>query len=61
MSSSNPVQRIVGVTATTFIGALFFFVIIGVFGQEAAIAGLLLFALSAIAIYRAVSLKGGTS
>ena len=59
--NSSSVRRIGGVTATILIGGLFFFVIIGVFGQEAAIAGLLLFVLSAIVIYRAVSLDGGTS
>lgn len=61
MSSSDTVRRIGGVTVTTLIGGVFFFVIIGVFGQEAAIAGLLLFVVSAIVICRLASLDGGTS
>ena len=59
--SGSAFRDVVGITMTILIGALFFFVIIGVFGQEAAIAGLLLFVVSAIVIYRAVSLDGGTS
>ena len=39
-----------GVTATTLVGALFFFGIIGVFGLPFAIAGLALFACGAIVI-----------
>jgi hypothetical protein len=61
MNSGSAFRGVVGVTITTLIGAISFFVIIGVFGQEAAIAGLLLFVASAIVIYRAVSLDGGTS
>ena len=57
MRSSNDLRRIGGVTATTLAGAIFFFVIIGVFGQEAAIAGLLLFVLGAIVIF-AFSVEG---
>jgi hypothetical protein len=53
MNSGSAFRGVVGVTITTLIGAIFFFVIIGVFGQEAAIAGLLLFVASAIVIYRA--------
>ena len=58
MRSSNDLRRIGGVTVTTLTGTLFFFVIIGVFGQEAAITGFLLFVLIAIVIYRAKSVDG---
>jgi hypothetical protein len=60
MKSSNDLRRLAGVTGAALAGALFFFVIIGVFGQEAAIAGLLLFVITAIVIYRAFSVDGET-
>jgi len=60
MNSRWHFRRLAGVTAMILAGTLFFFVIIGVFGQEAAIAGLLLFILTAIVIYRAVSVDGET-
>ena len=44
--------RVVGAIVATLIGIAFFFVIIGVFGLSAAIAALVLFAASAILIFR---------
>jgi dolichol kinase len=60
MSTRKHFRGLAGTTAMTLAGTLFFFVIIGVFGQEAAIAGLLLFVLTAIFIYRAVPVDGET-
>jgi hypothetical protein len=57
MRSSNNLRRIGGVTIKALTGT-FFFVIIGVFGQATAIAGLLLFALIAIVISIARSVDG---
>jgi uncharacterized membrane protein (DUF4010 family) len=45
-------QAIPGATGIALLGALFFFIIIGVFGLPSAICGLLIFVLGAIAIYR---------
>jgi hypothetical protein len=46
-------------TVTPLTGVLFFFVIVGVFELQFAIAGLLVFAVAALAIYRPVAVKLG--
>jgi hypothetical protein len=58
MKSSNGLLRIAGVVVVTLTGAFLFFDIIGVFGQEAAIAGLLLFVVTAIVICHSRSADG---
>ena len=58
MKISKSFLRVAGVTAATLTGTLFFFIIVGVFGQEFAVAGLLLFAFSAVAIYSTFPAEG---
>jgi len=52
MKTSNVLRRVCGVTAA-LIGVLFFFVIVGVFGLPLAIAGLAVFVLGAVVVFRA--------
>jgi hypothetical protein len=51
MKTSNALRRVYGVTAA-LIGVLFFFIIVGVFGLPSAIAGLAVFVLAAVVVYR---------
>ena len=51
MTKTNGMRQLAAVTGTALIGVLFFFIIVGVFGLQFAIAGLLIFALVAVAIY----------
>ena len=60
MRTAEHLRTLAGITAATLAGAAFFFVIIGVFGLPLAIAGLALFACSAIAI-DLIFPTGGTS
>jgi hypothetical protein len=53
MTKTNAVRQFAAVTGTALTGVLFFFIIVGVFGLQFAIAGLLIFAVGAVAIYRA--------
>jgi|HubBroStandDraft_6_1064221.scaffolds.fasta_scaffold1116476_1 dolichol kinase len=59
MRSGKDLRRLAGVTATALAGTIFFFVIIGVFGQPFAITGLVIFVAAAIAIYREFPVGGG--
>ena len=52
MKASNVLRRVFGVTAA-LIGVLFFFIIVGVFGLPLAIAGLAVFVLGAVVVFRA--------
>jgi hypothetical protein len=52
MAKGNRAYDLAGVTAATLIGILPFFVIIGVFGLQFAIAGLVVFAFSAVHVFR---------
>jgi hypothetical protein len=52
MSNIKQVRLLSGMTAA-FLGALFFCIIVGVFGVRFAVAGLGVFILSAVVIYRA--------
>lgn len=52
MRSTKGLRRLGGVVAA-LAGALFFFIIVGVFGVRFAIAGLVIFILGAVVIYRA--------
>jgi dolichol kinase len=60
MRSGKNLRRLAGVTATALAGTIFFFVIIGVFGQPFAITGLVIFVVAAIAIYRGFPAGGGS-
>jgi VIT1/CCC1 family predicted Fe2+/Mn2+ transporter len=51
MKTGNVLRRVSGVTAA-LIGVLFFFIIVGVFGLPLAIAGLAVFVLGAVVVYR---------
>ena len=57
MKTSNALHRVYGVTAA-LIGALFFFIIVGVFGLPSAIAGLAVFVLGAIVVFRVFPTEG---
>jgi len=59
MRNGKDLRRRAGVTATALAGTIFFFVIIGVFGQPFAITGLVIFVVAAIAIYRGIPVGGG--
>jgi hypothetical protein len=50
--------RATGVVIATLLGAVFFFVIIGVFGLSEAIVGLLVFVSLAVLIFRRPQTKG---
>ena len=56
MKTSNLLRRVYVVTAA-LIGVLFFFIIVGVFGLPLAIAGLAVFVLGAIVVFRAFPTK----
>ena len=51
MKTGNALRRVYGVTAA-LMGVLFFFIIVGVFGLPLAIAGLAVFVLGAVVVYR---------
>ena len=51
-------MRATGVVIATLLGAVFFFVIIGVFGLSEAIVGLLVFVALALLIFRRPQTKG---
>ena len=51
MKTSNVLRRVYGVTAA-LTGVLFFFIIVGVFGLPVAIAGLAVFVVGAIVVFR---------
>jgi hypothetical protein len=51
METSNVLRRVYSVTAA-LIGVLFFFIIVGVFGLPLAIAGLAVFVLGAVVVFR---------
>ena len=53
MTKTNGVRQLAGMAGAALLGVLFFFIIVGVFGLQFAIAGLLIFAVVAVAIYRA--------
>ena len=57
MKTSNGLRRVLGVTAA-LIGVLFFFMIVGVFGLSLAIAGLAVFVLGAVVVFRAFPTEG---
>jgi hypothetical protein len=57
MRNSHRLSRIGGVTAA-LLGVLFFFIIVGVFGVRYAIAGLVIFILGAVVVYRAFPAEG---
>ena len=52
MKTGNMLRRVYGVTAA-LVGVLFFFIIVGVFGLPLAIAGLAVFVLGAVVVFRA--------
>lgn len=58
MVRKNWIARLSRLSAALFVGAFFFFDIIGVFGLSAAIAGLIAFVASSVAIFRITTLKG---
>ena len=58
MSDGKNLLKLAGGTGATLLGALFFFVIIGVFGLSFAISGLLVFVVGAILICRTTSAEG---
>ena len=53
MRSMKNFLRIAGATGTTIVGTCFFFIIIGVFGLQFAIAGLVLFIAISVVTYSA--------
>ena len=57
MKTSNVLRRVYGVTAA-LIGVLFFFIVVGVFGLPLAIAGLAVFVLGAVVVYREFPTEG---
>jgi hypothetical protein len=57
MKTSKELRRVYGVT-TALIGVLFFFIIVGVFGLRFAIAGLAVFVLGAVVVFRAFPSEG---
>jgi hypothetical protein len=56
MKTSNVLRRVYGVSAA-LLGVLFFFIIVGVFGLPLAIAGLAVFVLGAVVVFRAFPTK----
>ena len=56
MKTSNVLRRVYGVSAA-LLGVLFFFFIVGVFGLPLAIAGLAVFVLGAVVVFRAFPTK----
>jgi hypothetical protein len=57
MRNIKELRLISGMTAA-LAGALFFFIIVGVFGVRFAIAGLVVFILGAVVVYRAFPAEG---
>jgi hypothetical protein len=57
MKTSNVLRRFYGVT-TVLIGALFFFIIVGVFGLPLAIVGLAVFIIGAVVVCRVFPTEG---
>jgi hypothetical protein len=57
MRSSKSLRRL-GAVAAALTGVLFFFIIVGVFGVRFAIAGLVVFILGAVVVYRAFPVEG---
>ena len=57
MKTGNVLRRVFGVTAA-LIGVLFFFIIVGVFGLPSAIAGLAVFVLGAVVVFRVFPTEG---
>jgi hypothetical protein len=57
MTTSNVLRRVFGVTAA-LIGVLFFFIVVGVFGLPLAIAGLAVFVLGAVVVFRVFPTEG---
>lgn len=57
MRNSQRPRRLGGVAAA-FAGGLFFFIIVGVFGVRFAVAGLVVFILAAVVLYRAFPAEG---
>jgi hypothetical protein len=57
MKTSNVLRRVYGVTAA-LIGVLFFFIVVGVFGLPLAIAGLAVFVVGAVVVFRAFPTEG---
>jgi len=57
MRNIKELRLLSGMTAA-LAGALFFFIIVGVFGVRFAIAGLVVFILGAVVIYRAFPAEG---
>ena len=57
MKTGNVLRRVYGVTAA-LIAVLFFFIIVGVFGLPLAIAGLAVFVLGAIVVFRVFPTEG---
>jgi hypothetical protein len=57
MKTSNVLRRVYGVSAA-LLGVLFFFVIVGVFGLPLAIAGLAVFVLGAVVVFRVFPAEG---
>lgn len=51
-------RQFAGLTATALVAVIFFFLIVGVFGLRFAIAGLAVFVLGAVVIYRAFPAGG---
>ena len=56
MKTSNVLRRVYGVSAA-LLGVLFFFIIVGVFGLPLAIAGLAVFVIGAVVVFRAFPTK----
>ena len=57
MKTSDKLHRVHAATAA-FLGVLFFFIIVGVFGLPLAIAGLAVFVLGAIVVFRVFPTEG---
>jgi hypothetical protein len=57
MRSSKSLRRL-GAVAAALTGVLSFFIIVGVFGVRFAIAGLVVFILGAVVVYRAFPVEG---
>lgn len=58
MRNSKDTGRLAGLTGTALAGVIFFFIIMGVFGLQFAIAGLVVFVLGAVVICRAFPADG---
>jgi hypothetical protein len=58
MSGSKDLSQFVGLAGTALLGAFFFFLILGVFGLQFAIGGLLVFVVGAVLISQAFPAEG---